>query len=710
MAEKFNPLKSWLGITTSEKPSYYDLIGLANFESEPPLIADAADSAIAKVSENLGGEHHAIAEKLVRDLKSLKSVLLSAEKRRAYDQQLAAKLGLQPPTPGPALPGMGAAIDAADSPTMMLPPGALSGLRSLDQVLGGAPPGAPPSAAPFGAPAGFPPGASPAPFGAPGMAPPGMMAPQGMAPLGMGGPPMGAPQFGGQPFGAQPGFADPQFGAPQQQPFGAPPGANPFQQPPFGVDPNAGFNPNPGFQQPGFGAPQQTMFSGQMPGQMQPGPMGFDPNQGGPFGGVPMGPGPMGGGPMGGGPMGPGPMNAGPMNVGPMNAGPMGGPQFGGPAPGGVNLGLGGPSAMPGGPTARPRPRPVAAKSHSSNLTVAFGVLGAAAVVLVIVILVVQKNKGNNELAAIPPKPAKVRDTMNPPLPPPTPANVAPLRNPLDIVQSSPASFPNRATRAGNDVPVTIDISKEMDPRERSGRAMDTNRLVEMMGGGTPIPRSSGTGPNATPSATAAAKPPATEMEAPKSPDGLKGVVVPQVAMEATLPEDAKRASSVATMLKGARASLKARDYAKAEESILVAQISADTPALIKRAQEHQRAVDLLRSFWDSARAGIKKLKAGDELPVSGKTATFVKSDDATITVKLDGKDIPLSIDKMPAPLAMMMAERSLEKDAPGSKLVLGTFLTIEGTDASRGLAMIESAAGGEIIVEDFLAMLKSTE
>jgi hypothetical protein len=660
VAEKFNPLKSWLGITSSEKPSYYDLIGLANFESEPPIIADAADSAIAKVSENLGGEHHAIAEKLVRDLKSLKAVLLSADKRRAYDQQLAAKLGLQPPSPGPALPGMGAAIDAADSPTMMLPPGALSGLRSLDQVLSTAPPGAAPSSMPFGAPTGFPPGSAPPPYGAPGMAPPGM-APPSMAPPGVGAPMMGAPQFGGQPYGAQPGYGDPQYGAPQQQPFGAPPqpfgapqGSNPYQQPPFGVDPNAGFNPNAGFQQPGYGAPQQPMFPGQMPG--------------------------------------------------PTN-GPMGGPQFGGPAPGGVNLGLGGPSALPIGPAPKTRARVVPAKSQSSNLTVAFGVLGAAAVVLVVVILVVQKNKNGSAITAVPPKPV-VRDTVNKPLPPVIPP--APLRNPLDIVQSSPASFPSNSTRAGNNVPVTIDISKEMDPRERRGQAMDPNNLVPKLTGGTPIARSSGTMPAATPSGSA--KPPATEMEAPKSPDGLKGVVVPQVAMEATLPEDATRAKAVPTMLKGARGSLKARDYAKAEESILVAQLTADTPALIKLAQEHQRAHDLLRSFWDSARAGIKTLKAGDELPVGGKTATVVKHDDTSITVKLDGKDIPLSIDKMPAPLAMLMAERSLEKDAPGSKLVLGTFLTIEGTDTSRGLAMIESAAGGEIIVEDFLAMLKSTD
>jgi len=164
-------------------------------------------------------------------------------------------------------------------------------------------------------------------------------------------------------------------------------------------------------------------------------------------------------------------------------------------------------------------------------------------------------------------------------------------------------------------------------------------------------------------------------------------------------------------MLKGARGSLKSRDYTKAEESILLAQLTADTPALIKRAQEHQRALDLLRSFWDSVRAGIKTLKAGDELSLSGKTATFVKHDENTLTVKLEGKDIPLQIEKLVPALAVQLAEKTLEKDAAGTKLVVGTFLALDqGADASRGLAMIESSAGGEIIVEEFLAMLKSTE
>ena len=92
MSEKFNPLKAWLGVTAG-KPSYYQLFGLENFESEPPVIADAADRAIRKVQKQAQGEHRETAEKLARDLATVKGVLLSAEKRQAYDAQLRGKLG-----------------------------------------------------------------------------------------------------------------------------------------------------------------------------------------------------------------------------------------------------------------------------------------------------------------------------------------------------------------------------------------------------------------------------------------------------------------------------------------------------------------------------------------------------------------------------------------------------------------------------------------
>lgn len=702
MSEKFDPLRAWLGVSSGEKPSYYDLIGLANFESEPPIIADAADSAIAKVSEHLGGPHQAVAEKLVRDLKSLKAVLLSADKRRAYDEQLGKKLGVAVPSnSSPALNGaLPRAVDAADSPTMMLPPGALSGMRSLDDVLSSAPP----SAAGFGGQPGFPPGALP-----PGAMPPGAMPPGAGLPGAMPTPGFGAPQFGGQPYGApQPNapFGDPQFGG-QPAPYGAPMGhaPNPYQQPPFGAEPNAGFNPNAGYQNPGF------------------------PNQGyaNPGFGAPTGPQPMF----------PGSMNPGQMHPGPMGAGPGFDPHgagnpFGAPASPGVNLGLGGPSALPGSapsfnsspgfgggtgfsggpasatlprPSAKPKPRPIAAKSQGSNMTVALMVLGAAVVVLTVVIVVVQKNKGDS---GPPPLVAgKPKDNVNKPLPvAPSPAVAKPLLS--QTLPPAPVLGPTVKDQA-----ITIDISQERNMRGRPGNDLDprtnTDTLVPMLTGGKPIPAASGTGPAAMPVATAK---PATPAAMPtESTTGLKGVVIPQVAMEAGLPEDATRAKTVPTMLKGSRGSMKARDYAKAEETTLSALITADTPALVKKAQEHARALELLQSFWTSVRDGIKSLKAGDELPVSGKVATVVKGEAGSLVVKMDGKDIAMVIDKLPPALAVLLAEKAIGNEKPESKLVIGTFLAVDqGADAARGFTLIEEAAGGEIVVDELIDILKSTD
>ncbi|MCE9606521.1 MAG: hypothetical protein K8U03_16640 [Planctomycetia bacterium] len=703
MAEKFNPLKSWLGISTSGKPSYYDLIGLANFETEPPIIADAADSAIAKVSENLGGEHHAAAEKLVRDLKGLKGVLLSADKRRAYDEQLRNQLGIAaPPKPAaPLLPGMSPhSLEAADSPTMMLPPGALSALRSsLDQVLNSAPP----AAQGYGAQPNFPPGSAPAPaYGAlpqgglpPGAPPQGAPSygalPQGAPPYGA--PGYGAPGYGGQQAGAQPyggqaygapqpngpQYGDPQYGGQQPQ-YGAPVGhaPNPYQQQaPYGADPNAGYNPNAGYPNNGYGAP------------MGAGPMA--PNQG--------------------------------FEQPGFGGNPYGAPGMGGPAMGGPNLGLGGPSPLPGDPMGFNAPAPAGtlprapaprtrarvaapAKSQLSNVTLALLVLGGAAAVLAVVIIVVQKNKGNNLAVAIK---TPTRDTMNKPLPPMPPVAGVPLRTPFEAGPPKP-----RAKLPGEDVAVSIDVSKEMDRRERMNQAMNTDTLVPKMlpeGAKPAMGTPAGTVPTTSSPPTTTMTPEKKTPEPLGGVDGLKGVVVAQVAMEPALPEDAVRAKSVPTMLKGGRASLQARDYNKAEEMILLAQITADTPTLVKRSIEHGRALDLMRGFWTSVRDGIKTLKAGDEVTLAAKTGTVVKHDEVSLVVKLDGKDVPLLIDKLVPALAVQMAERAIGKDAPGAKLVLGTFLVLDqGADHARGFTLIDEAAGGDIIVGDYLEMLQAKD
>ena len=119
MSSRFNPYAEWFGLNTSTKPSYYDLLGVPNFETEPPVIAEAAELRLQQLEPHRNGPNAEQAEKLSREVTGVMNLLLSPDKRRQYDEQLRQQLA--PPAPPAAPPSL---IDAADSPTMMLPPGA----------------------------------------------------------------------------------------------------------------------------------------------------------------------------------------------------------------------------------------------------------------------------------------------------------------------------------------------------------------------------------------------------------------------------------------------------------------------------------------------------------------------------------------------------------------------------------------------------------
>ena len=579
MSEKFNPLKTWLGVT-APKPSYYQLIGLDNFEVETPVIAAAADRAIARVQIHSGGGHREVAEKLVRDLTTVKNVLLSSDKRRAYDDQLRRQLGgAAPPAAAAKAPvTLPQSLEAADSPTMMLPRGALPPLGSPPPGFGAVPTGFPPAAA-------LPPSAMPM-----GGHPPGHF---GAPPPGMGIPPAGLP--------------------PQAYPPGMlPPGAMPQHAAPFGqLPPGAMPPPGPGMPPPGFAQPPFAAMH-------QPDP-GIPAYQFGP----PPGPAAA---PAG---FGPGPAN--PFaDVAPRQASPSVGVRASGRR-----------------------------KQSQSTLLVAILVLGGAAGVLAVVMFIA--NKKQSETAVNPSPPLVIE-------------NVAPVR------QSTPPAAPPTPTpeKAGS---------------EAFAQALG-NAFSPGMNGDLRTPPT-GDGPSpASPAMTTTVPEPVMAEPAPGSAPVLKGVNVEPANMVASLPEDAARAKSVPTMLSAARTALKSRDYGKAEEIILQAQVTADSPALVQLALDHARVADLIGSFWTSVRDGVKSLKEGDEITVNGKPAAVVRQDDVNLVVKQDNKEIALVIDKLAPATAVALAERSLPKTSGAGKLVVGVFLAIDQAgDATRGLNLITEAS-----------------
>jgi hypothetical protein len=109
----FDPYHAWLGIAKGARPvNHYQLLGLANFTSEPPVIAEAAEERAEKVQAHVSGEHADAARRVLAEIQAARSVLLSPASRKAYDAELRRQLGM-PPAAAPAAPVAAAAAPAA---------------------------------------------------------------------------------------------------------------------------------------------------------------------------------------------------------------------------------------------------------------------------------------------------------------------------------------------------------------------------------------------------------------------------------------------------------------------------------------------------------------------------------------------------------------------------------------------------------------------
>jgi hypothetical protein len=111
MQEGFDPYRKWLGIPPRDQPPHhYRLLGVEPFETDPDVIANAADARMAQVKNFQGGKHSAASQRILNELAAAKVCLLNPEKKAAYDrllrQQVAAKTAppaaaKTPPTPAP---------------------------------------------------------------------------------------------------------------------------------------------------------------------------------------------------------------------------------------------------------------------------------------------------------------------------------------------------------------------------------------------------------------------------------------------------------------------------------------------------------------------------------------------------------------------------------------------------------------------------------
>ena len=627
MTKQFNPYQAWLGVRPNTKPTYYELLGLRNFESEPPVLAEAADRAMEMVEVHRAGEHGEIAERVLRELQTVKGVLLNPEKRRAYDEKLRGAEAPHAPSGPLPMPSLA----ATDSPTMMLPPGALPPLSA------GFPPGYPP-------PAGVPP--------QPGMAPHAGM-------------PMPPHAAGGYPPGAVPGM-HPAAMPPPSAPYGMPPPA------PYAALP-------PGAYPPGLapGAPHAMPTAGHYPAPAAAASPAM-----------------------------PGMYNFGPPADHGVAAGP---PMAASPAM----------AAVPAAPTAGFAPQRTSTtmrrhsqrKQQNSSIMLGIGVLGGAVALLVVAMIMADKSGGERQAGNNLPPPQSVV--------PPQPMVETRVAPPSAVAPGSLAAldrdFPDGGSirpsaggmLTGADVPTTVNVGDEMSPRERriQERLKMENLIPSLLpAGAKPEPGSTTPGgaamPAATASATGSMPMPAATSPTPTAAPAPVAVAMttptgPPPAMEAVLPADAARAKSIQTMLRGVTAAWKSRDYSKAEEIILQAQVLADVPDVIRQTQDYGRVGELLHVFWNGVRDGVKSLKPGDVIDFNGKSAKVVRNDEAMLVVDQNGAEVPLMVVRLVPGLALQMAKRALPDDVNG-KLATALFLGLDQAGDKAAARKLLTEAGSE--------------
>ena len=93
MSEHFDPYYIWLAIPPAEQPpNHYRLLGITVFESDPTVIANAAEQRMVYLRTFQLGKNSAMSEKLLNDMAAAKICLLKRDGQYAAAVE---KLGLE---------------------------------------------------------------------------------------------------------------------------------------------------------------------------------------------------------------------------------------------------------------------------------------------------------------------------------------------------------------------------------------------------------------------------------------------------------------------------------------------------------------------------------------------------------------------------------------------------------------------------------------
>lgn len=723
MDNAFDPYDALLGLPPGPRPpDHYQLLGLSRFESEPPIIAEAANRHMAAITAHLVGPLAERAQAILAEIATAKAILLLPAAKADYDQTLRERLkstgqATQPsgkrtdPQPTPSAPKTAKDGSAPTSMSFVPAGGSQPGVpsavptRSMKIVASAASPlvperGAPdpradqPTATdsnPIGMQVEFKPrvvASEPTDFDSdlPPTFLPGAdvhVAPtSGMPPSHQPLPPSHQPLPYAQQvtpnypapsnFAGTPNYAAPVYAAPVHGNGGYP--QHPNASYPAGMQP----------QYPASQTPQATpVYATGAYGQPAMAyPVSSQPNQGNP---IPT-------------------ASAMPMAALPAHAAaPFAQPMMAEIAPA---LAAQNPSApMPLGlPPSSNRTSLASTRKRSSLDPTTLAVAGGLVLVLAIVVVYAVSTAKNDP-------PRTVADDSRPNRIP----DASSEKSSSDPMGTNANSNPNKRSRdpnqerTGPKTPPTDPVKTapkdptDGEPTNMPDPTSDPDGTMPGPPETTPEPTPNPTDPKPTDPKPPEPSPTDPKPTDPKPPEPAPTEPVPMAP-------DPAEVEAVSTALASAKKALANRNLDLADEQVTLAELSAVSETYVERVAQAQLLVQSVREFWGAVEESVKALKGSEELELDGDIAIVVEVTPDDIIIREKGRNIHYAMRKsaksraFTASLARLLADRWLAKNDPKSKLFVGAFLSVDPKgDREDAKRLLQEAKRGGVEAADVL-------
>jgi hypothetical protein len=145
--------------------------------------------------------------------------------------------------------------------------------------------------------------------------------------------------------------------------------------------------------------------------------------------------------------------------------------------------------------------------------------------------------------------------------------------------------------------------------------------------------------------------------------------------------------------------SLRARDIETASEAV-DRLLERNWPVTeIVYIERYAKLVEECRGFWQNFENVLGSAQAGHSVPWNGREAAIVEVDDASVVLRVAGKNVRLSRNQLSEQAVRALAEGLLDMNDPRNQVQLGAFLFAmeNGAAQSRRLWESASAAGQDV-------------